>query len=126
MAKLLLLDALSQAGENDLAAIDAELVQLGKRVDMLTQARKLLDLKINGKPERKKPTPRAKPASTGGGSREQIGKYLLHRGPTKVALIAMDLKMTPATVYNAVDHAWFTKTPEGIALSTTGKNEFSE
>lgn len=133
-----LLEVLVKAGQADLDEIQKEKATLQARMDLLSEAEKLLTIKIHGRPQRKSPGPRkgGKPAGDKAAppakdaelsSREKIGKLLAKNGAMRPVVIAENLKITPATVYNAVgEHAWFTKVAEGIALTTAGKNVFCE
>jgi hypothetical protein len=146
MAKAI--DSLIQSLESvSLADLDAEIdaievkilevtEPLAKRRDALFAARKLIDLRTNGAPQRKPRAPRGEGkratskavgspsqpsssvASRNGGSpvADRIGVYLASAGPSKVKTIAEQLGISYATVYGIVTenkHGSFKKTAEG-------------
>lgn len=53
-----ILEALEAAGESDLARLDEEVAACRRRLEALEAARKLVHVKLHGRPERAKPGPR--------------------------------------------------------------------
>lgn len=63
-AKVELVAALSAAGKEELAALDARIGELRRELETLEAARKVIDVRVNGKKKRR--SARAKPAGQNG------------------------------------------------------------
>jgi hypothetical protein len=130
--KLSLLDVLASVSADDLAEIDQRMEALQKELDTLAEARRLINVKVNGKPERKIGS-RKKPAAAANSSGEtgpsgeiarKAAQLLTTNGVMTVAKLAEKLNATYQAVYKAVQHPVFAKTEQGIALSPEGKRVF--
>ena len=114
-------DVIQIFGRLTLAEIDAEISRLGSEIEPLQRAieslrilRRAVDVRENGKPEKKQRQPRAKPLTqpgqqinAGGGRavswKEKIVAYLKQKGPTKSGIIAADMGTAQATVSQIVN-----------------------
>src|SRR5579859_4178033 len=104
------LAAFDQAGAADLTAINQEIDSLRKRLEGLEAAKKILEIRVNGKPPRKKPGPA--PGGPGRGhksddkqkSRIRAAEYLLHSGTTKPEALANSIGLSPVQRLGVFDH----------------------
>ena len=124
-----LLQALNGASVKELNDIGEQIADLEKQLDTLRLVHKLLDVRINGKPERKAPVRTAKkmmaeaPAKwTGGRERSNevssqvanVVAYLRKVGSAKPAIIASDCNIPAGSIYNVLAKAEFQKGLEGF------------
>jgi hypothetical protein len=117
-----ILDAIESATADDLVAIDAQLVELDRRRESLVAARKIIDAKLHGKPQRQ-------PRVDGGAGgrvdrrsddemRSEIHDLLTtHKVPMKPAMIGQRLGIAPTKVGRLVNHEWFVRGVEGIEIA---------
>jgi predicted PP-loop superfamily ATPase len=140
-----LLDAIKSATAEDLSAIQERIKELQNELDSLRSAEKLLSIRLNGKPERKRPGPRAKAKAAGtagnagaagtSGSpraakpftgdeklRDRIFECITVNGPGTAQQIALKLRVSPQAVEEVVSQSdWFTVLDSGkIIIATTG------
>lgn len=116
-AKLSVVQILKQAGPDDLAEVDARIAELQGELDSLSVIRKALDVKVNGKPERKTRSPSAKGAAIQKGKRRaEIIRYLEHAGAKKPAIIAADTGVPLEEVLEFVKGDPFVKQGDFITL----------
>lgn len=111
-----LLEALKAAGQSDLDQIRGRIAELTKELEALKAAEKLLDVRINGKPEKVKRSP------AGPKLAERVYELIAKAGPGTVQQIALKLSTTPAAIGMCVARSnWFTKLDSGkICIATTG------
>ena len=134
-----LIDLLAKASAADLAKLDARIAdkeselaavaaRIGGELESLKSLRKVIDVKLNGKPARKKPERKAKSAaattftqpSENGTVRDRIYDYLSKQDrPVRPALIAVAVGCSEPSAYAAVKHEWFRKTPDGYEIART-------
>jgi hypothetical protein len=121
-----ILDILNNATEADLDAVIERRKEIRKEDETLSVLEKALSYKFNGKPERAKPQKKKADGGIGTNNdlRERVGKFLLIRGNCKPQLIAAELNVHGVSVYHATKHEWFLNTPDGVALSQSGKEHF--
>ena len=120
-----LVQMIQAATAEDKAQVDARIDEISKELESLRLVQKLLDVKLNGKPERKAPQKRqARAGSTDGKTpreptqRERVYDYLSVQGrPVKPATIASDTGIPVASVYTLLSHEWFKKTEDGWAIA---------
>jgi hypothetical protein len=128
--KLSILDALASVTAQDLVALDAQIVTAQKELDTLTEARKLINVKLNGKPAKQPKAPGKKSApaigSTGPidpkGLAAQAAKVLGSKGVMSIAKLAESLGANYQTIYTAIRKApGFEQTDKGVLLTPQGK-----
>jgi hypothetical protein len=122
-----LLDALDGATEEDLKTLDREIDAQSRRLESLRACRKVLQLKLVGRPERKKRQP-TEPGQNGGGTtknnRQKMAEYLIHSGPTKPLVLADACGLDHRGVSGLLNHPWFERKGDGVTLSQEGRKAF--
>lgn len=124
--KINLIEALQAATAEDLADIDARITAVRDKIeatlraqrgelDALLAARKLIDLRINGRPPKGAAKKGASPADGGGSELAcAIHDLLTKEGSLPVAAIAQRLGRAPQAIGVCVAKSeWFSRTPDG-------------
>ena len=119
MAKIALLDAIQDATDADLEAIDQEITTLEKRLGSLRIARSLVSVQLHGPPQKIKRAPGAKAPAT----RDEAGDDslaakiydLIHaEGPLPANAIAQRLGKSPQAIgITCAKSGWFTRSADG-------------
>lgn len=129
-AKSSILDVLNAATETDLEAIDARIAELEAAIQQheatilsLKSVRRTIDIKLHGKPERKKPVRKVK----GDGSqakgddnvdRQRIHDWLSKHGePAKPGVIGAALGIHSVRVASLCRHVWFEESLAGFGIA---------
>jgi hypothetical protein len=132
----------------DLAEIDQQIQDLRRQLASLEAARRLIDLQVNGPPERKKGGPRKSPApqtpagngpaangaagapgvpAEPGGLRHErrlkIARLLGKEGPMAGAAIFNRLDIPLGSLTSVMSCDWFTPTNGGYRLTEVGRRE---
>lgn len=106
----------------DLAAVESRIKELEKELDSLRSLKKVLDIQRNGKPNKREGY---KPSKAHGRAvaerRESLRKYLIHAGPKKLAVIAVDNELTNEEATILLKHPAFHLEPGGY-WRVTGKD----
>ena len=143
MAKTPILDVINNATVVDLEEIKKRRETIRKEDETLAVLEKALHYKFNGKPERAKPGTKKKaaatvptiPSSNGevgvdriSGYRHAMGTAIARNnfGAIKRVLLARAANVPDGSIDYALNHEWFIKSPEGVALSGVGKKRFAE
>lgn len=112
MAESALLQAIQKASADDLRKTDERIAELTRELDSLKAVRRVLDVRLNGKPE-KVAKPRAINAKASELA-EQIHDLISANGSMPVHVIAARLSVKPQSVAACVTRSnWFRRTPEG-------------
>lgn len=136
-----LLDLLDKATAADLADIDQHIAEHQANIDRLSAVRKLIDIKVNGKPEHwtkrgpKKPKAAAAPSVNGvsappppAGSimaerRKAIAQLLGKEGPMSGMVICNRLGIPTGSMTAILTCEWFKQSSEGYRLTELGRRE---
>lgn len=136
-----LLELLGKATAADLAEIDQQIAEHQVEIDKLWAVRKLIDVKVNGKPERKARATRkageSKPSANGvtsipsGASsgelminrRKAIAKLLGKEGPQRSGVICNRLDIPSGSITGVMNSDWFNLTDNGYRLTEVGRKE---
>lgn len=130
-----LMGLLERATADDLAAIDAACEALRKKLNALEAVARIIRITVNGKPERKRPTPRGKAATPAGNGaddprnamqqdrRRQIARLLGSRGPLKAFQIANECEIPLGSMTKTLACDWFKSTDAGFRLTEVGRRE---
>lgn len=126
-AKPTLLEALNYVDAGQLEEIDQRIAALDKERESLVAARKIIDIKLNGKPERAKPQRKAKANAPVSGKaysesdeelRDQVYSILTQaKRPLKPAAIAAEIGISGQKVGQLTNHEWFIKDIDGIRIA---------
>lgn len=124
-AKPSLLDVLEKATTEDLDAVREQIAEHEKQLDSLRAVEKLLNIRINGKPERKKPVRKAAAgnAEPGGqmqatGLAQKILDLVLSRGPCQPSTAARLLEVSEQAVRIAVGKSVLLNYEDGKIVNT--------
>ena len=116
-----LVAVLQKATAEDKARVDQRIDELTRELETLRMVQRMLDVKLNGKPERKAPVKRGTNramAGEGKTQRERVYDYLEAQGvPVKPSTIAADTGIALASIYTVLSHEWFEKTSEGFRIA---------
>ena len=121
-----LLEQLEACGEATLAELDeqiaAEEQQLAEltskreaKIAALKSVRKVIDVKVNGKPARKKPQRKAE-GEEGTGEKtlkERLYDLIVEKGPLRPAEAARELDCTASGISSTLKCGWFEKNDDG-------------
>jgi len=121
---------LNAATADDLENVRGRIAELGKELDGLRAVEKLLDVRLNGKPERAKPQRRVKlspsfAAAGNSGLQERQKKVLMHlraRGGLTKAQLSKETGIAlqgPNCLAVVLDLDWFHVSPEGMVTLTS-------
>lgn len=116
-----LIEAIRSATAEDLDAIDAEIVELERQLAALREARKVVDLAVNGRPERgtRRPREAADPADSAterlpDSDRGAIRDLLAEAGPLGTEEIGVRLRISRAKAAALTrNHPWFRRLEDG-------------
>lgn len=118
MAKTSLLEALNSVDASQLAEIDDRIEQLDRERESLVAARKIIDIRLNGKRERAKPQPRLHDLESDDQLRSKIHDFLSEAGrAVKPAIIGAKLNLTAIKVGKLTQHEWFEKDITGVRIA---------
>lgn len=122
-----LLEAISEATAEDLAAVDEEIRELEQKLAGLREVARVLRVTLFGKPPRKSPARKPKPAAAAGADggkpdatsfedelRQEIHDTLTKFGPMKPGAIGVEIGQTAQYVGRLTAHEWFRKDTEGV------------
>ena len=126
-----IVELIKSATDADLEAIDAEILErrnqiakLDDEVYALKAMRRTIEVKLHGKPERKKPQrkPQASNQAAAAGEdndrdRQRIHDYLSKHGPTKTGTIGDALGLHPRRVHALCQHDWFEQSLAGFSIA---------
>lgn len=120
-----LVTALETAGQADIedldkriASLDGQIEEIKNKQASLKYAKKLLDLKLNGRPMvggRASPKLNAE-------RRDQIFKMLSEYGPAMPKQIAEETGIPVGSVHKVLKHECFSRGPDGYETSDAAKN----
>ncbi len=120
-----LVAALQRAGQPELEALQQEIADVDTRIGELKKerasyisAKRLIDLKLNGKMA---PSGRASPADRNE-RREKIYDFLTNEGPSSAKAIAQATEIPVSGVHKLLKHEWFDHTPEGWTVARSGRD----
>lgn len=129
-----ILDALATVTAEDLKQLDDEIAALRRKLDTLEEARKLVNVAVNGKPERVKPGTKKPKAADGAAGKPdasstaaKVAACLMKSGVTSIAKIGEKMGVSYQTVYGAVraNPDSFQQTAQGIVLTPEGKKTYA-
>lgn len=128
-----ILDLLAEVSEADLEIIDekitaltTDIANIQAEIDSLRVVRKTVDVKLHGKPERKKPVRKAKAGATAAdkpqgdddADRNRIYDWLANQGgPCKPGVIDAALGIHHLRVNSLCKHAWFDESIAGFSIA---------
>lgn len=133
MSKLSIIEALEQISESDLQDIDVRIVEAKRTLASLRTVRKLMQVKLHGKPGPKPGARKAVAESNGDGNghvtaldkyRLNAAQYLRHSGKAKVATLAERFGMSSGgqnRVSVVFNHDWFASEGREVSLTDAGK-----
>lgn len=120
MSKVRLIDALDEVTMDDLKEVDREIDGMERRLSSLRQIRKVMEIRLVGKPEPAKGRGGGKSVA-GRERRVKVAEYLIHAGPTRPLVIAQQCGIPSGSITMVLDHPWFVKEPNGVNLSPEGR-----
>jgi hypothetical protein len=118
-----LIKLLSTADQAAIDELNTQIAELEKQVSVLDQVRKIISLRIQGKPQRAKPGPKKKAEASG--RRLDVAKLLLVSGPLNREAICNRLGISGTGMHLTLDHEWFEQTMKGYSLTEAGKRAAS-
>jgi hypothetical protein len=125
-----ILAAIDSATGADLDSVDEAIAALDRKRESLAQVRKLIDIKLNGKPERKKPVRKAGAGGAAGSEvtlqrRRQLAVLLSKAAPLGRDVISQKIGVAPGAALHAVlSCEWFAVTGSGeYRLTELGRKE---
>lgn len=136
-AKTDILQAFEEASEDDLALVRLKMADLEKQLDALRAVEKCLDIRLNGKVDRrKKPAAASRPTESAAAiadgvmheKRKKVAAYLRANGAKplqKLSEITGISMRGPGCLSVVVTHAWFHVNAEGIVTLTAQGNSSS-
>lgn len=118
-----LLEMLDKAKESDLEEIDARVVEGEKQLDALRSLRRMIDTRINGRPQRKAREPKAAPAvgPTSDMKRNTCAKYLLGKPVARVEVLANQCGASMQGFHFVLNHPWFKRSGDLVSLTDAGR-----
>lgn len=118
-----LLGLLEKVTEKQLADVRAKVAEAMKALKSLQALERLMDVKLHGKPERKKRRAgkdAEHPAMKG--HRVKAAEYLAHAGtPVRQSVLADAVGCPAGSAAACFSHPWFTKGFDGIELTPEGR-----
>ena len=141
-----LAELITRATQDDVAKIDEDIAAKRAEIDSLNQLRKLIAVRLGieepkkgpgGHPRKHRavgggsPQPAANgtPAADGGrgglmrARRLSAARLLGNRGPLVQSVICEELDIPAGSITSVLDCDWFEKTPQGVRVTSVGRNE---
>jgi hypothetical protein len=130
-----LLDLIDRATEDDLAALDAAIETLNKKLAALQGARKMMDVALHGVTKRKYPARKSSTVAASAGTdaergiadkierRRRIADLLSKTGPLPAGVIAEKLGLDGRGIGGMLQYEWFEQTGAGYRLTSIGRRE---
>jgi hypothetical protein len=123
-----LIKLLSTADQAAIDELNVQIEELEKQVSVLDQVRKIISLRIHGKPQRAKvgrPKKAADDSAPASGRRLAVAKLLLVSGPLTREVICNRLGISGTGMHLTLDHEWFEQTMKGYSLTEAGRRAAS-
>lgn len=133
-------ELIDKSSAEDLTEIDGEIAKAEAHLESLVTLRKVIDRKVNGKPEHwSKRAPKPKPVVSGGGNgasdspaergamlkdrRLNIAKIIAKEGPLPASAFVNRLQIPSGSITAVLQCDWFQQTANGYRLTEVGRRE---